>query len=176
MVQFMDMPGQRARREIVALQQGLQQVFDVLEALQSAPPPLPSTEAILGAVDPSLDALRERLAHLEDLPPAFENLTEKMKDLTFAVSEGIERSDRAERRIHATIARARKELKARGYEDPGLESEAFELSAVDGGGGGERQLPAMRNGVANPEETSSVAGVSLAELARANFKRLRSYG
>lgn len=163
-------------KRLVAVEEGLEQVFGVLEALQSAPPALPSAEAILGSVEPSLSTLRERLACLESLPQEFETLTEKMKDLIFAVAEGIERSDRAERRIHATISRARKELKSRGYEDPGLESEAFELSPVDGGGGGARELPPVPDRMEDSSEASSVAGVSLEDLRRVNSKRLRSYG
>ena len=166
----------RVRREILALQKGLQGTFDAIEALQTTPLPLPSPEAILGTVEPALSTLRERLACLERLPQDFENVIEKMKDLTFAVSEGIERSDRAERRIHATIKRARSELKKRGYEDPGLESEAYELHSVDGGGGGERQLPPMRERMEDSSQASSVAGVSLEDLRRVNSKRLRSYG
>ena len=171
----MDLFGSRYGDQILELQDDLKHAFDRIEALQSTPLPLPTTQDILGAVGAPLDALRERLARLETLPQGFANLLEKMKDLTFAVSEGIERSDRAERRIHATIKRARAELKKRGYEDPGLESEAYELHAVDGGGGGARELPPVRDSVESSEEASSIAGVSVAELRRANSSRLRLY-
>jgi len=61
-------------------------------------------------------------------------LEDKIKDLTFAVAEGIERVERYERRIKATIKRARKEFAERGFESPGLEAEAHELREIGANG------------------------------------------
>jgi len=87
---------------------------------------------------------------------------------TLAIGEGIEKVERAERRISATLARARKELKKRGYEDPGLEAEAHEFHDVNGAGGEEQRLPAVREALAvADEQASSIPNVPLATLQRA---------
>jgi len=94
-------------------------------------------------------------------------LQRSVEQLTLAVAEGIERVDRAENRIKATIARARKQLKESGFESPGLDAEAHDLRLVDGTGGEERGVPAVRDEVAQPaEQASSVEGVPLATLQR----------
>ena len=112
-----------------------------------------------------------RVTNLEELATAqdarLDDLQTKIKDLTFAVSEGIERTDRAERRVRGVIARARKELAARGYEDPGLEAEDQELRIVNGDGGQDQQLPPVSEDVApSAEESSSIRGVPASVLRR----------
>jgi len=86
----------------------------------------------------------------------------KLKDLTIAVAEGIENVARKERRIGATLARAKKELAERGLEAEGIDAEVAELSEVDGAGSDEPRLPAVPSQmeVAEPE-ISSVPGVPL---------------
>jgi len=121
-------------------------------------------------------AAAEQLAHdagrvaseLGDLREAVVGLTEWQKDITLAVSEGIERVDRSERRIQATVKRARKELAAEGIVDPGVEAEAHQLQLVDGDGGEPSPVPAVREQVAPASsEASSIKGVSLEQLRRA---------
>lgn len=135
-----------------------------IEALESNPLPVD--------VGPALDTLREEIVALRATQDASSNRVEllegKMKDLTLAVAEGIENVARKERRIGATLARARKELRDRGYEDPGLDAEAHELSLVDGAGGesdGVRRVPEDVEDA--KEEASSIKGVTKEELRRA---------
>ncbi len=104
---------------------------------------------------------------LEALETGFDRLLSDFKATNFAVSEGIERTDRSERRIHATIKRARKELGKLGYEDPGLEAEAHELRLIDGDGGADGGVPAVPAEVAAVEQpASSIKGVSAETLRR----------
>jgi len=145
-------PNKDTRRALETLGEHLGGYLARLERLESAPTP------------------GDRVANLEELASAqereLEQLTQKIKDLTFAVSEGIERTDRAERRIRNAIQRARKELAARGFDDPGLEAEAHELRVVDGDGGGDGGLPAVSEEVATVDgAASSIKGVS-ADLLR----------
>jgi len=119
-----------------------------------------------------------RIKALESTPPTpphncatreeLDITNDKVKRLVGAIDEGIARVDRSEKRINATLARARKELKKRGYEDPGLEAEAAEFRDVNGAGSEEQRLPAVRAALAEAEEqASSIPGVPLATLQRA---------
>jgi len=124
-------------------------------------------EGILATAPTAVD----RVLNLEELGVAqdstLSDLQTKIKDLTFAVSEGIERTDRAERRVRGVIQRARKELGARGYEDPGLEAEAYELRSVDGDGGKDGGVPAVSEEVAAVGDApSSIRGVPAETLRR----------
>lgn len=121
--------------------------------------------------------IRGRLDDLESTPPLvpqncatpedLEQLDRKFHDLTLAVAEGIESVTRKERRIAATLARARKELKKLGYENAGLEAESEELQPIDATGGEEQGLPAVREALATTgEEASSIEGVPLATMQR----------
>ena len=143
------------------------------------------------AIRRALDALREqlggylaRLERVESAPTSGDRVTNleklsleqertlkdfdhQIKELTFAISEGIERTDRAERRIRNAIQRARKELASRGFDDPGLEAEAHELRLVDGEGGEQGRLPEVPQDVASdPPPPSSIPGVSAEQLRR----------
>ena len=127
---------------------------------------------------PSLDAVKQTLKELAQVAAAnqtdiaasattLQNLQILMKNLTAAVSEGIERTDRAERRIKATVKRARAELEARGYQDPGLDAEAYELRLIDGEPSPDGGVPPMQPGVAGPAvHASSIRGVSVETLQR----------
>ncbi len=146
-------PNKDLRRALEALQEELAGYRSRLEGLESAP------------------TASDRVLNLEELGVAqdahLDQLTTQIKDLTFAVSEGIERTDRAERRVRGVIQRARKELGARGYEDPGLEAEAYELRAVDGDGSKDGGVPAVSTEVAEVEpEASSIRGVPAETLRR----------
>jgi len=146
-------PNKDTRRTLEALQEQLGRLYERLESLESAP------------------TAADRVLNLEELGVAqdasLDGLTTKIKDLTFAVSEGIERTDRAERRVRGVIQRARKELQARGYEDPGLEAEAHELRKVDGDGGHGTEVLHLPEEVAAVEpEASSIRGVPAETLRR----------
>jgi len=146
-------PNKDTRRALDALGEQLEGILARLDRVESAPTPT------------------DRVLNLEELGVAqdahLDQLTTQIKDLTFAVSEGIERTDRAERRVRGVIQRARKELGARGYEDPGLEAEAYELRAVDGDGGKDGGVPAVSKEVAEVEPTaSSIRGVPAETLRR----------
>lgn len=91
----------------------------------------------------------------------------KLIRLTEAVSDGIAHNERHEKRINATLARARKELKSKGFEAPGLEAEAAELRDSNGTGSEEQGVPAVRDALAEvASEASSVRGVPLETLKR----------
>jgi len=102
------------------------------------------------------------------------DLTKRMNDLDRintetreAVAHGIQHVDRSERRIKATITRARAQLKTLGYEDPGLEAEAVDLQLVDDTGGEEVGVPPVQPDVAEvAEEASSIRGVTVDQLRR----------
>jgi len=146
-------PNKDTRRALEALREQQLRYLERLERLESAP------------------TATDRVLNLEELGVAqdahLDQLTTQIKDLTFAVSEGIERTDRAERRVRGVIQRARKELGSRGYEDPGLEAEAYELRAVDGDGGKDGGVPPVSEEVAEVEpEASSIPGVSAEQLRK----------
>jgi len=70
-------------------------------------------------------------------------LEQRIDVLTLAVDEGIRHVDRAEKRIRATVGRARRELQELGVESPGLEAEAADLRVLDGGQGAGERVQAM---------------------------------
>ncbi len=145
-------PNKDLRRALDALREQLEGILARLDRVESAPTP------------------NDRVLNLEELGVAqdtrLDELDTKIKEYLFAVSEGIDRVDRAERRVRGVIQRARKELGKLGYEDPGLEAEAHELRSVDGDGGKGGGLPTVPEEVATVEPAaSSIRGVS-AELLR----------
>jgi len=94
-----------------------------------------------------------------------EAVEDRFKNLLQAVADGIERVDRSERRIHATVKRARKELADGGLESPGLEAEANDLRLLDGGRSEEQGMPTVREELATYGGTpSSIPGVSREQL------------
>lgn len=119
--------------------------------------------------------LETDLNRLESLQGEFQDATnarlegqgKRLADLVVAIAEGIERTDRAERRVRSVVQRARKELAKLGYEDPGLEAEAQELRLVDGDGGEEDGVRPVPASVETGSEASSVRGVPLDVLRRA---------
>ena len=153
-----------------------------LDGLETAPPPSAAEGwdeeiAILGArIEAVKAAAAEQLAsdagraasELGGLRDAVAAIADWQKDIVIAVSEGIERVDRSERRIHAVVKRARRELAAGGVSDAGLEAENAELRLVDGEGGEANEVPDVREEVALPTTgDSSVKGVSIEMLRRA---------
>jgi len=90
----------------------------------------------------------------------------KFTELTLAIDHGISHVDRAQRRINATVQRARDQLAENGVESPGLEAEAADLRTVDGDGSGESELPALPEEVeriAAPFDTVGLPGEGLTE-------------
>jgi len=132
-----------------------------LEAIQTAQVP-----PVLGfASDEKVTQLTDEL---RQLAVDVESIEHQFKDVVQAVAEGIERTERAERRIQQTVKRARKELKEAGLEDPGLEAESEQLRRSDGGRSLEDGLRPVPSGVVAAEpEASSVRGVSVEVLQRA---------
>lgn len=122
----------------------------------------------------ALEASQEAAAQLgADLPPTIQAIHDKLSELDrrlaetrLAVGEGIERVDRAERRIKNTVKRARGQLKELGYTDAGLEAEAAELQLVDDEGSRTEELPAVHDNVEPVEQASSIRGVAASTLAR----------
>ncbi len=175
---MMALLGRGPRRARLELEKALLAICDRLERLETVPPPSHTPQQIqatlelmrgglderLGVVDARMDGLESNIADAERRLAESES---RIKTLTFGVEEGIQRTDRAERRIHATVKRARKELAVYGYESPGLEGEAAELHLVDGGGSEESEVPTLPTGVEPPiEASSSIKGVSAETLRR----------
>ncbi len=155
-----------ARRH-TATQEALRGVLSRLYDLESAPSPGLDLDPIHHELTSIRTELSSDNASITELVDTVTGLTVQAKEFVIALAEGIERTDRAERRIKATVARARKELKARGYEDPGLDSEAYELRDADGDGGEIDGVLPLRAGVEEPaQEASSISGVSLETLRR----------
>jgi hypothetical protein len=90
------------------------------------------------------------------------------EDQTLAIAEGIERVDRAEKRVVETVRRAKRRADQAGYTDPGVEAEVAALERGDGAGSEPGQLSLVQPDVAAAAETSSsVKGVSREQLQRA---------
>jgi len=122
----------------------LDRVQEGIKALESRP--LPAAEP-----DTRVDRVSEQFERADRMvrehADGLQDLDRRMVELTLATSEGIERVERAERRIRATVARARKELAAEGFESPALEAEAAELRLVDGNGSEELGVQPLREDV-----------------------------
>jgi len=152
----------------------LAKIRDRVERLETAPvPDLPPS------IDARLTQLSRRDGELQDditardhdwleLSNHMDDVDGWRKEIVIAVSEGIERTDRAERRIKATVQRARKQLETLGYVDDAVEAEAVELRLLDGDGSEKRGVSPVPAEVADaPPESSSVRGVSAETMKRA---------
>ena len=160
--------GRRARE---ALQKQLRGITDRIEGLESAPTSRSTELAIEKHIATQVEELSRELESVRGYAAGVHGqvgeLEKKVDGWTLAISEGIERTDRAERRIRAAIQRARKELKKLGYDDPGLEAEATELRIVDGEGGPDGGVSELPEQVVLPaEEASSIRGVPATALRR----------
>lgn len=145
------------------LKTAIASICDRLECLESTPAPELELEPIHRELSDLTLALRHITGHSDTQQRELELLKAQTEKFTIALSEGIEHVDRAERRIHATVKRARAKLKDLGYEDPGLDAEAAELRARDGDGSEAAGVQLVPEDV---EEASSVHGVSKATLRR----------
>ena len=110
-------------------------------------------------------------AEIADLRKAIasdlEEMADRMKAQTLAIAEGIERVDRSERRVDATVQRAQKKFAAAGHEDIAVEAEAEGLRLLHGDGIGTGEVQAVQPRVDNPgDQPSSVPGITVAQLQK----------
>lgn len=138
-----------------------------VEQLESAGEPSQRVEMALEKIALTAETLSGLTARFDHLEQDVDLIHDERKDLVIAISEGIERTDRAERRIKNTIRRARKELESRGYTDPGLEAEAYEFRDVDGDGSKNGGLQPLPTAVDPAPQESSIPGVPLETLRSA---------
>jgi len=116
-------------------------LLDRIKALETAPSP----DGVLDSLAARFDAfVREATAESHSHSDGIEELDRRMVQITLATAEGIERVDRAERRIRSTVKRARKELADNGFESAGLEAENAEIRLLDDLGSGEGGVPPLR--------------------------------
>jgi len=106
----------------------------------------------------------ETLEHIAQAARERDELERRIDQLTQAVAEGIERVDRAEKRIRKSVTSARKLVRENGLEHPAIEAEYEELRERDAEPieGGELQL------VPEPVEEdrkTGIPGLSPATLA-----------
>ena len=165
------LPGEARKRARAELDQALKHIIYRLDSLESAPVPEYDLDRLRGAMAGVIGQANSRSNELADAITALEQglqqVHKDLKEMKFAVAEGIERVARSERRIHATIKRARKELAEHGFESPGLETEAAELQLADGTASPDGKLPDMPGSVEGaPDAPSSIRGVSASTLRR----------
>ncbi len=178
----MNWPWQRVRDEVEGR---LRRIDTRLEHLETADPPLPDAtlqddvDTLTARLDGVRTAFSGQLAHevgilsagQQGLAEANQELADRYKALMLAVSDGIERTDRSERRVQAVVARARKKLADVGVIDEGVEAEAVDLRHGNGEGSEPAQLQLMPGAVdADDSAPSSVRGVMLGEMRR-SFER-----
>lgn len=97
--------------------------------------------------------------------PAIRDLESRLDDITLAVSEGIARVDRAEKRIQKTVTSARRLVSEAGLEHAGIEAESEQLER--GNGQGHRTLPTLPETVASGRQVRIPGGaVTLPEISR----------
>ena len=112
------------RDELDARVRLLEAVQDTLRDTVGHPPP--------GATVPDLtDDVSALTGQVLDNARAITDLRADVSLLRTAVAEGIAHEERREKRIQATVRRARKELASHGFEDPGLEAEFEGLAIVE---------------------------------------------
>jgi len=149
------------RQSQKSINRGMLFRLEALETRPTPPPPPIPTEAIATELEARLEI------RLAPLAAALLDVEKRLRDTNVAVAEGIERTERTERRIASTVARARKELRESGYDHPGVEAEDHELRKVDGGGGENGGVqPVPRAVEADPDEPSSIRGVPASTLRR----------
>jgi len=145
----------------------LQRIQARIEALESRPLAVDYATALKNLNDAGMVML-ERIGALGDV---VSELSTSHAGLLHAVDEGIQRTERAERRIRTTIRSARKRLADSGVTDDAVEAEAAGLRLIDGDPGEGERVPAVREGVEDAAgETSSISGVS-----RETLRRVRGY-
>ena len=149
------------------LQEELRAIRRRVEALESIPEPGRRVDIALERTALHAEVVAGLEARIVQLESDVDELHEQRKELVIAIAEGIERTDRAERRIKNTVRRARKELESRGYTDPGLEAEAYEFRESNGGGSEPTGLQPLPGPVAPVATDSSIRGVPVEALRHA---------
>ncbi len=133
-----------------------------------APRSAPAVETVhpdTKALETALAALQGRFASLEqagsttalalhETRSVVDAHDARLKELLFAVSEGISKVERTENRIRAVVRRAREQLEDGGVSSPALDAEVTELRVVDGGASGPEQVQAVPAPVAAPDMSS----------------------
>jgi len=112
-----------------------------ITALESAPSSNGVVDSLAARVEQTANDASTRSRTHDD---ALEEFDRRLVQITLAVAEGIERVDRAERRIRSTVKRARQELATQGYESDGLEAENEEIRLVDAPGGEDEGVQPLR--------------------------------
>lgn len=129
--------------------------FRRFEGLETALRRASGPELELGPLEARLD---EHAGGINSLMERLEDQEERTRAQTLAISEGIEHVDRAERRVRAAVARARKRMADLGYEDEGLEAEAQGIRELDGE---QRELEGMQP---VPEGVEGLEGFDVTDL------------
>lgn len=136
------------------------------ESLPAGPPP-PELESLLAQRRGFLEGIGKRLDQLDDFVTKHERELELLEDrlealkaeLVLAIAEGIERVDRAERRVKATVQSARRRMERAGYVDDALEAEAEQLELEDARGGGGHGVPPVYDDVADDQPAFDPTGL-----------------
>jgi len=108
---------------------------------------------------------------LEDIVHKLAMHDQELARLTLAISDGIQRVDRAEKRVQKSVTGARKLLRENGLEHPALEAEFEELHGEDGDGSETPELQLLP-GPVEPDPKTGIPGVSWAQLQEIN-ERMR---
>lgn len=153
----------RSKPEVDALRERLERCETALQTI-----PEPGGVGVREEVDRALDGILGVIeSHRKKTEARLDAIELRLGDMVRAIDEGIQRTDRAERRVRAVVKRARQELGDIGVADDGLEAEAAELQLVDGeGSGSDRMRPVSTDVGSAAPEASSVKGVPLAALRR----------
>lgn len=115
--------------------------------------------------DEWLDIAAEVPSQREKIDAIRKDLERWHVELITAVAEGIDRVDRAESRVQATLSSAEKKFKKAGFEAPGVEAEIEGLRLLDGAGSGEGGMLPVQEGVeSDGGRPSPVPGLTLGEL------------
>lgn len=123
----------------------------------------------MDALEASLGELRSELEETElRLEQRVAELASIIEDQNFAIAEGIERVDRAERRIKDTVRRAKARMARAGYVDDGLEAEADQLQLLDAPERPSQGVPPMSDDVEDdpPFDATGIPGDITPEILR----------
>jgi len=132
-----------------------------------------AVEGILGRFAALIDAINGFEPPATPEAPALDDLRivaleASVRDLTTAVEDGVLRVQRSENRVRAIVQSARRQLAEHGFEDPGVEAEAAQLSLLDGERGEESEVPEVPEVVEDPgDRPSSIPGVTVGQIHRA---------
>lgn len=91
------------------------------------------------------------------------NLERRLDEFQLALADGIQRVDRAEKRIQKTVTSARRLVANAGLEHAGIEAEAAELRDVDAPDITPEPVPAVQEDL-EPSGPSGIPGISQARL------------